>query len=52
MTELYYEIQTLNLLLQSMAGKVYHACKVVCLVLTLQNIYTHTHPRTLALDWY
>lgn len=42
MTELYYEIQTLNLFLQSKAGKVYHACKVVCLVLMLQNIQTHS----------
>ena len=44
MTEIYYEIQTLNLFLQSMHGKiqVYHACKVVCLVLILQNIQIHT----------
>ena len=42
MTELSYEIQTLNLFLQSKAGKVHHACKVVCLILMLQNIQIHT----------
>ena len=46
MSELYYEIKTPNLFLQSKAGKVYHACKVVCLVLMLQTIHKHTVQKT------
>jgi hypothetical protein len=50
MTELYYKIQTLTLFLRSMAEEVYYACKVVYLVLMLQNIQTPTPEDWLWID--